>query len=72
LRHTIITGSAEGNALCREREGVPRFLDYLVGRRPTIRVMNGGQIFALDNAFLLPYTPKEKKRVNYRRARGKG
>ena len=33
-------GSAEGNALCREREGVPRFLLLLAGRRPANRVMS--------------------------------
>jgi hypothetical protein len=72
LGHTTITGSAEGEALCQEREGVPRFLKYLVGRRPTYRDMSGSQIFTLDNAFLLPYTPKQKKRVNDTWARGKG
>jgi hypothetical protein len=34
-------GSAEGEALCREREGVPRFLLVLVGRKPANKVMSG-------------------------------
>jgi len=37
----------------------------------TIEKVNILEAFALDKALLLPYTPKEK-RVNNRRARGKG
>jgi len=32
-----------GEALCQEREGVPRFLFYLAGHRPAHRVMSGCQ-----------------------------
>ena len=70
MRHTTITGSAEREARCQEREG--GFLVYLVGLGPTYRDMSGSQIVTLDNAFLLPYTPKQKKRVNDTWARRKG
>ena len=33
-------GSAEGSALCQEREGVPRFLLMPAGRRPANRFMS--------------------------------
>ncbi len=40
LMINIHKGSAEGEAFCRECEGVPRFLLLLVGRRPANRVMS--------------------------------
>ncbi len=39
----IHKGSAEGEALCWECEGVPRFLLLLAGRRPASIIMGGSQ-----------------------------
>ena len=46
--HPLIHGSAEGEALCRECEGVPRFFFPLAGRRPTYTVMSRCQKYPLD------------------------
>jgi hypothetical protein len=47
--HPLVNGSAEGEALCREREGVPRLLLFIAGRRPVNKIMSGRQEPPLDN-----------------------
>ena len=64
-RYPLIHGSAEGEALCRECEGVPRLLLFLAGRRPVQRVMSGCQALEHATGTLDGQLPGWHRETNY-------